>query len=191
MATISETHNAPHAGHNTLRANRIGLWIFFFSETFLFGAIISARYYLQTTHRPDELNQTFGLGITVILLLSSLSAYRAEVSAERGDHRGFMISILTTIVLGLVFVVGVGVEWYEAFAHFPPSSGFGTIFFTTTGLHGFHVLTGIVLLAFIAVKGRRAGTFGPGDYWGVEGSVKYWHFVDVAWLFIYPTLYLV
>ncbi len=191
MATIGEAHSAPHAGHDTLQASRIGLWIFFFSETFLFGAIISARYYLQDTHRPDDLNQVLGLGITAILLLSSFSAYRAEVSAERGDHRGFMIGIIATIVLGAVFVLGVGIEWYEAFSHFPPSSGFRTIFFTTTGLHGFHVLTGVILLFFIAAKGRRAGTFGPGNYWGVEGSVKYWHFVDVAWVFIYPTLYLV
>ena len=191
MATITETHGAPHHGHDVLKTSRVGLWIFFLSETFLFGVIITTRYYLQDTHRPDDLNQVLGLGITAILLLSSFSAYRAEVSAERGDQRGFMLGILATIVLGAVFVVGVGVEWYEAFSHFPPSSGFGTIFFTTTGLHGFHVLTGVILLIFVAAKGRRTGTFGPGNYWGVEGSVKYWHFVDVAWVFIYPTLYLV
>ena len=51
--------------------------------------------------------------------------------------------------------------------------------------------SGIILLIIVYVKGRKAGAFGSSNYWGVEGAVKYWHFVDVAWIFIYPTLYLV
>ena len=94
------------------------------------------------------------------------------------------------MVLGIAFLVGVGIEWNEAFAHFPEQTGFGTIFFTTTGIHAFHVLTGLILLTVILGLGRK-GRFTSGSSWGVEGSVKYWHFIDVAWVFIYPTLYLV
>jgi len=73
----------------------------------------------------------------------------------------------------------------------PPSNIFGTIFFTTKGIHATHVLTGLILLGIVYYLGRKPGRFGKGNYWGVEVSVKYWHFVDVAWVFIYPTLYLV
>ncbi len=59
-----------------------------------------------------------------------------------------------------------------------------------TGIHASHVLSGIIVLALI-YRRARPGVYGPGAYWGVEGAAKYWHFVDVAWVFIYPTLYLV
>ena len=59
-----------------------------------------------------------------------------------------------------------------------------------TGIHATHVLSGVVILGLV-LKGARSRDYGPGDYWPVEGAVKYWHLVDVAWVFIYPTLYLV
>ena len=186
------THTSPQARRqpSSLAINRIGLWLFLLSESFLFAAIISTRYFLRGLDRPDDLNQALGLGITLVLLLSSLSAYRAEMSSAHGDQKGFVRNILVTLVLGIVFVVGVGIEWAEAFKHFPPSTGFGTIFFTMTGIHAFHVLTGLAALAVVFGLGRK-GRFTTGSYWGVEGAVKYWHLVDVAWVFIYPTLYLV
>ena len=180
------------AHHAATRAviNRMGLWLFILSETFLFGALLTSRYYLQGVSRPDEVDQLLGLGLTAILLLSSLTAYRAEASAAHGNQGGFSRNILATIALGLLFMVGVGYEWQQAFHHFPPSTGYGTILFTTTGIHAFHVLTGVIALGFVYFLGRR-GRFTTGSSWGVEGTVKYWHFVDVAWVFIYPTLYLV
>jgi cytochrome c oxidase subunit 3 len=126
----------------------------------------------------------------MVLLLSSLTAYRAETFSSQGAQRGFRRNLLFTIGLGVLFLLGVGMEWREAFHLFPPPTGFGTIFFTMTGIHAFHVLTGLIVLAIIYGLGRR-GRFSSGSYWGVEGAVKYWHFVDVAWVFIYPTLYLV
>jgi cytochrome c oxidase subunit 3 len=184
------THAHPQT-HNTLAINRIGIWLFFLSESFLFGALIATRFYLRGMERSDHVDQVLGLAITVVLLLSSLTAYRAEVAAAHGDHRAFKLNLYATLILGLGFVAGVGYEWYLAFQHFPPSSAFGTIFFTTTGIHAFHVVTGIILLTVVAYLGRKPERFGPGHSWGVEGTIKYWHFVDVAWVFIYPTLYLV
>lgn len=179
-----------HATRSRAAINRLGLWLFIVSEACLFAALVSGRYYLQGLYRPVELNQTLGLIITAVLLVSSLSAYRAETASAHGDQAGFRRGMLVTLVLGAAFLVGVAVEWAEAFHFFPPSSGFGTVFFTLTGLHAFHVLSGLLVLALVYRLGRD-GRFGPGKYWPVEGAVKYWHFVDVAWVFIYPTLYLV
>ncbi len=186
------SHSVAHAGprYSRLAINRLGLWLFLTSECFLFGVLLATRYYLQGVFRPPEVNQVLGLVITIVLLLSSLSAYRAEMAAAHGDQKGFARNILATIALGGLFLVGVALEWKAAFADFPPGSGYGTLFFTTTGIHAFHVVTGLVALA-VAYNLGRDGRFAKGSSWGVEGTAKYWHFVDVAWVFIYPTLYLV
>ncbi len=188
MATLTHAHEERH---DVLGTKRLGIWMFFLSETFLFGAMISTRFYLQSMDRPDDLNQVLGLSITAVLLLSSFTAYRAETASTTGNHSGFVWYMTATILLGVLFLAGVGIEWYEAYLHFPPSTGFGTVFFATTGIHATHVLTDVVILGILLYQGRKKGTYGPGNYWGVEGSIKYWHFVDVAWVFIYPTLYLV
>ena len=171
------------------RANRLGLWLFFASETFLFAAFISARFYLAGTDKPDELNQTLALGLTVILLMSSISAYLAEVAIAHDDRPRFQFFLGTTMAFGLVFLVGVVLEFQEAMEYFPASTVYGSSFFALIGLHGFHVLTGVIALAVVASLGKK-GHFGRDDYWGVEGTIKYWHFVDLAWVVIYPTLYL-
>jgi cytochrome c oxidase subunit 3 len=181
---------AIHTVHDRLAINRTGLWLFILSESFLFGALISSRYYLQGVQRPSELNQPLGFVISIILVGSSLTAYWAETAASFGDQRRLLRNLLATIGLGLLFLAGVGVEWKEAFHYFPPSTGFGTVFFTLTGVHATHVLSGLLLLGLVYLLGRN-GRFTQGSYWGVEGVVKYWHFVDVAWVIIYPTLYLV
>lgn len=189
--TVQAQAPAHLPAHSRLPINRIGIWLFFLSESFLFGGLIASRYYLQGVQRPEEVNQVLGLAITAVLLASSLTAYRAETAASCGDHARFKSNLLATILLGLLFLVGVAVEWYEAYHFFPPSTGFGTVFFTTTGIHATHVLSGVLMLSIVFMLGRKPGRFSAANYWGVEGVVKYWHFVDVAWVFIYPTLYLV
>lgn len=179
-----------HPRYSRLRINRLGLWLFIISECFLFSALLSSRYFLLGLYRPAELNQPLGLAITTILLLSSLTAYRAESSAAFGNQGRFLRNVLFTMGLGALFLAGVVWEWAEGFHFFPPETVFGTLFFTLTGVHAFHVLSGMLVLLVIYLNGRR-GRFTPQNYWGVEGAVKYWHFVDVAWVFIYPTLYLV
>ncbi|MFQ5523905.1 MAG: heme-copper oxidase subunit III [Acidimicrobiia bacterium] len=171
------------------RANRLGLWLFFASEAFLFGAFISARYVTAGVDKPEQLNQALALALTVVLLGSSISAYLAESSIAHGDRRRFLRYVLVTIALGVVFLGGVVLEFREALEFFPPSTIYGSNFVALIGLHGFHVFTGVVGLLVIWNLGRK-GHFGPGDYWGAEGVIKYWHFVDLAWVIIYPTLYL-
>ena len=170
--------------------NRLGLWLFIVSESALFSAFLFSRYYLTGTSQPEGLNISLGFVITAVLLASSFFAYRAERSISRGDRRGFLMSTLITIGLGILFLVGVGFEWKEALAEFPPPDLFGTVFFTLTGLHASHLISGLVLLVLMFFHGRRGG-YSVESHWGVEAIVRYWHFVDVVWLFVFPTLYLV
>lgn len=187
--TLIGEHGGP-AEATRARANRLGIWLFFASESFLFAAVISARFFVLGTDRPPELNQPLGLAISLVLLLSSLMAYRAEVSIAFGDRPAFLRNVAATLGLGALFMAGVALEWKEGLEFFPPSTLFGSAFFTLIGLHAFHVLTGMLGLGAIWWLGRKR-RFSPDDYWGAEGVIKYWHFVDLAWVFIYPTLYLV
>lgn len=190
VATTAGEH-AQHAEHAEIRRrtiNQAGLWLFFLSELFLFSAFITARFVISGTDRPEDLSQLLGLAITSVLLLSSLTAYMAESAIARGDRVAFLRYLLATIALGLLFVSGVGLEW--TIAEFHLSEPYGTAFFSMTGLHGAHVVSGIVMLAMVYWLGVR-GRFSADSHWGVEGTIKYWHFVDVVWLFFYPTLYLV
>lgn len=171
------------------RANKIGLWLFIVSECFLFAAFLSARYFTTGTSKPHDLNQGLALLLTVVLLASSISAYLAETSIKHNHRRNFKIFTIATIVFGLIFLGGVVVELTAATLHFPPGTPYGTSYFMLIGLHGFHVVTGVIALVIVLFLGNK-GHFGSSDYWPVEGVVKYWHFVDLAWVLIYPSLYL-
>ena len=188
--TTETTRKEYHQDHSFQpRANRIGLWMFIFSECFLFAAFLSARYFTTGTERPAELNQALALAVTIVLLVSSVSAYMAEASIKFNYRRNFLIFTGITIAMALLFLVGVSIELHEATLHYPPETPYGSSYFMLIGLHAFHVVTGLIGLVIICAMGIR-GYFGSTDYWGVEGVVKYWHFVDLAWVIIYPTLYL-
>ncbi len=172
--------------------NRIGLWLFLLSDSFVFGGLLVARFYLLSLTRPP-LNQTLGLVVTSVLLLSSFFMNRAEASMEHGDRRGFIICIIVTLVLGLSFVAGVlGVEWPSAIAEgvTPSVNAAGAIFFMMTGMHALHVVTGLIFLTVVLRNGSR-GLYSSEKHWAVEASAVYWHFIDVVWIFFYPALYLI
>lgn len=181
--------SAAEAPRARLRINRVGLWLFILSESVLFAGLAMVRFSILGTYTHEDLSQLTGLVITAILLLSSLTAYTAERSMSDGDDVRTRRFLAATIGLGLIFTLGVAFEWYEALEAFPPSTPFGSVFFTMTGLHAFHVITGLVIIAIVYGRVRR------GDLetraWPVEASVKYWHFVDVVWVFFYPVLYLI
>jgi cytochrome c oxidase subunit 3 len=177
------------AAHGSrLHITRLGLWLFFLSESCLFGVFAMARFYVNGTHTPEELNQLLGLGLTSILLLSSLTAYRAETAIAHGRNEHGKLMLLATMALGLIFLAGVVVEW--SIAEFSPSDGYGTSFFSMTGLHASHVATGILFLG-LAYRFASRGKYSPEGHWGATSVVMYWHFVDVVWVFFYPVLYLV
>jgi cytochrome c oxidase subunit 3 len=168
---------------------RLGLWLFLLSDSFMFGGLYITRWYLLGGHRP-ELNQTLGLIVTSVLLISSFFMNRAETSIAHGDRKGFLISTAITLVLGLAFLAGVvGVEWRTA--PFSPGDGpQGSVFYMLTGMHAFHVFSGVLFLLVILRNGAR-GLYSAEKHWAVEACANYWHFVDVVWIFYYPALYLI
>jgi cytochrome c oxidase subunit 3 len=188
--TAHTAHAAPHESyHYKLATNRLGLWLFILSDAFMFAGLLVARSYLLGGRRP-ELDQTLGLLVTSVLLVSSFFMNRAETSIAHGDRRQFVISTAITALLGIGFLVGVvGFEWGNA--HFGPGDGAeGAVFYMMTGMHAFHVLTGVLFLLVVLRNGLR-GKYSAERHWAVEACANYWHFVDVVWIFFYPALYLI
>lgn len=171
--------------------NRLGLWLFLISDSFVFGGLMVMRMNLLGLTRP-HLNQTLGLFVTVVLLVSSFFMNRGETMMKSGNRQGFLNNTLITFILGLGFFIGVvAIEWPLA-AHegLTASSGAaGAAFYMMTGMHAFHVLTGLIFLAIVWVNGRK-GLYDERHY-PVEAAAVYWHFVDVVWIFFYPALYLI
>ena len=193
--------NAEHEGdHESYEyksgTNRLGLWLFLVSDSFVFGGLMVMRINLLGLTHPN-LNQFLGLGVTAVLLISSFFMNRGETMIKNGDRQGFLKNTLVTFVLGFLFLIGVVfVEWRLAaheglIASFgdPAKGPVGAVFYMMTGMHAFHVLTGLILLAIVWVNGRK-GLYDEKHY-PVEAAAVYWHFVDVVWIFFYPALYLI
>lgn len=205
--SVATVHQEEHTGHEPpfalqLRSNRLGLWLFCFSEIFLFAALLVARFFLWGNTRPD-LSQVLGLVTTSVLLLSSFAVNRAESGIAHDDRQTFQTWMLVAAFLGTLFFIGVVfMEWnifglegeiagIEMFGHLKPTDGvFGAVFFAMTGMHALHVLSGIVFLLIVWNNGRK-GHFSAERHWGVEAAAIYWHYVDVIWVFFYPALYLI
>lgn len=190
---VAVAHGGGSGGHghgeDREAINRFGLRLFIASESCLFAALVAARLYLAGFSKPEATNVGLGLLLTVILVASSALSYRGLGAVQRGDGAGAARWLTGTLLLGIAFVGGVAVEWSTA--EFPIASPYGTAFFSTTGLHASHLLSGIVALALL-VRLLRRGHFGPGSgTWGVTATVTYWTFVDLMWvLVIFPSLYL-
>jgi cytochrome c oxidase subunit 3 len=194
-----EAHDAHAGGHETyaerLRMNRLGMWLFFISEAFLFGALLATRFYLWGNTRA-EVDQYVGLIITSVLLLSSAAMYTADTAAEHGQWKVFSVASWITMILGAIFFFGVVIfEWglfpqiYKG--HLTPwGSKYGAVVFAMTGMHALHVVSGIVLI-FIMWRLARKKHFTAERHWGIEAAAIYWHYVDVVWIFFYPALYLI
>ena len=186
-----ESEPDEHSDDFKTGTNRLGLWLFLISDSFVFGGLMITRINLLGLTRP-ELNQLLGVAVTAMLLISSFFMNRGETLMHNGDRKGFLLNAGITFVLGLGFLLGVVlVEWpFAIHEGLTPSSGpAGAVFFMMTGMHAFHVLTGLILLAIIIANAKR-GLYDEKHY-PVEATAVYWHFVDVVWIFFYPALYLI
>ena len=189
----AEHHGVSEAAQEKM--NRLGLWMFFISEAFLFGGLLAVRFYLWGDTRP-EMDQTIGLIVTSVLLLSSITMYTSEIAIARGNRPLFLSMLVVTAILGLVFLGGVMVfEWglfpslYEG--HLSPGADkYGAVVFAMTGMHALHVITGVIFIGIVWNLGRK-GHFSEKKHWGVESCAIYWHYVDLVWIFFYPALYLI
>ena len=173
-------------------SNRLGLWLFLLSEAFVFAGLLTVRINLLGLTRP-HLNQVLGLGVTAVLLISSFFMNRGETLMANGDKKGFINNAMITFVLGLGFLLGVvAVEWPMAAREgLTASSGVaGAVFYMMTGMHAFHVFTGLIFL-LVVMNNARKDVYSAEKHWGVEAAAVYWHFIDLVWIIFYPALYLI
>jgi cytochrome c oxidase subunit III len=194
-ATHGHADHPPHAHHSSrIDSQLLGVLLFIISEAMLFGSFFTAYFFIRvvqdTAWPPDPF--TFPVAVagmnTVILLTSSATMHYALHSIKRGNRTGLQIGLAVTFFMGLVFL---GTQINEYFkAGFAISDGaFASVFYGLTGLHGAHVFIGLTLLAIMNVRTMR-GHFTPEKHMGVETAGIYWHFVDVMWIIVYSTVYL-
>lgn len=186
--TVHEHDTHEESYEEGTKRNRLGLWLFCFSEIFLFGALLAARFYLWGNTRPD-LDQALGLMTTSVLLASSFFMAWSESAISFDDRKTSLRSLLITAGLGILFLVGVvGLEWG---GELKPTDGvYGAVFYMMTGIHALHVLSGVILI-LINWNLMRKGRYSTDNHWGIEAAAVYWHYVDVVWIFFYPALYLI
>jgi cytochrome c oxidase subunit 3 len=128
---------------------------------------------------------------TVLLILSSFTAQFAVWGIRRGDRTAFLRNLSVTVVLGIVFLVMQGIDYALLYSEGIrlDSGTFGTTYFTLTGFHGAHVFGGVIMLAVVLYRGL-AGQFSARHHDAVEAASLYWHFVDVVWIVLFSTLYI-
>jgi heme/copper-type cytochrome/quinol oxidase subunit 3 len=190
-----------HVGHK-----KLGMWLFIVSDALTFSALLMGYSYVRAASEqwPTPFKFTpsivFSTVMTLCLLSSSLTMVMAVAASARQDKRKVRLWIFATMLGGLSFLVLHIYEWMhlikdehlrpfslpEEWLHRWPQASplFGATFFAITGLHMFHVLTGVVYLGWIAIRVHRM------RHEDVEISGLYWHFVDLVWMFVFPLIYL-
>ena len=177
---------------------KLGTWCFLASEVMLFGGLFSAYVLLRTgaAHWPrgsELLNVPLATLNTLILITSSVTMVMSWASLAMKDFKKYRIYMASTILLALGFLVVKGFEYGMKFSHhhYPSSETFYAIYFTLTGLHGLHVIGGIIVNAYFLFPGSALWWKDPEQFTGrVECAGLYWHFVDLVWIFLFPVLYL-
>ena len=190
---ISEPH--PVSG---VTNSKLGVWLFLACEVMLFGGLFSAYILLRTgvTDWPrghEVLNVPLATLNTVILITSSVTMVMSWASLELKKFSKFRLYMTITILLAIAFLVVKGFEYAHKFDHhhFPSTSNFYAIYFVITGLHGLHVIGGIIVNAYLLLPGSKMWKTNPEQFTGrVEAAGLYWHFVDLVWIFLFPALYL-
>ena len=196
-AHAAHVHGAhPPAAHKSSRvdATTLGMLLFIASEIMLFGSFFTAYFFVRVVNGFDWPPDGFHLPVFVaginsaILLTSSATMHWALQSIKRGNRAGLQAGLVLTFAMGLVFLLTQILE-YARIGFAPHENSFATIFFSLTGLHGAHVFVGLTLLLFATIRAFR-GHYSPEHHHGVELPGIYWHFVDVMWIVVYTTIYI-
>ncbi len=179
-----------------LANGKLGIWLFLASEVMLFGALFST-YIILRMGAPEwphgELNVVLGTINTIILIASSVTMVMAWASLKMNNFGKFRTYLGLTILAALIFL---GVKYFEYSAHLstgqgPWSSTFLAIYFTMTGLHGLHIIGGIIVNTYLWGPGAKMWKTEPVRFTNrIEIAGLYWHFVDLVWIFLFPMLYL-
>jgi cytochrome c oxidase subunit III len=197
VAAHAEAHAVhPPAAHQSSRvdARTLGMFLFIASEVMLFGSFFTAYFFVRVaagTAWPTSGHElpVFVAGLnTIILVSSSFTMHWALQSIKRGNRSGLQAGLTLTFLLGLSFLLTQLLE-YSRVGFAPYTDAFGTVFYCLTGLHGAHVFVGLTLLAAATTRAYR-GHYSPEAHLGVEIPGIYWHFVDVMWIVVYTTVYI-
>ena len=179
-----------------LANGKLGIWLFLASEVMLFGALFST-YIILRTGAPEwphgELNVLLGAINTVILITSSVTMVMAWATLKLKDWAKHRLYLIATFVLAGIFLVNKYFEYKDHFdkGETPAHSTFTAIYFTLTGLHGIHILGGMVVMLYFLGPGTKLWKKNPDQFTNrIEFTGLYWHFVDLVWIFLFPVLYL-
>jgi cytochrome c oxidase subunit III len=179
-----------------LTNGKLGIWLFLASEVMLFGALFST-YIILRTGAPEwphgELNVMLGAINTVILITSSVTMVMAWASLKLKDWAKHRLYLIGTFLLAGVFLVNKYFEYKDHFAkgETPAHSTFTAIYFTLTGLHGLHILGGMIVMLYFLGPGTKLWQKNADQFTNrIEYTGLYWHFVDLVWIFLFPILYL-
>lgn len=194
-----DDHHGPPVANRSSRVDPtvLGMLLFIASEAMLFGSFFAALFFVRVVNpsapdvwppHPYEFPVFVASVNTAILVTSSFTVHWATQAIKRNDRNGLRAGLVVTILLGLAFLLTQAVEY----AHIGFNTGdgaFASTFFGLTGLHGAHVFIGLTLLTIAAVRAFR-GHFSPEHHHGLELPAIYWHFVDVMWIVVWVTVYL-
>jgi cytochrome c oxidase subunit 3 len=197
-----------HAKHVDYTGAKMGMWIFLFTELLFFGGLflLYAVYrsdYLQGFHTAaEELDTVFGTVNTIVLITSSLTMALSIAAMNHNNKRLSLRFQAFTILLGMTFLVIKYFEWSAKIHHgiYPGSPEllersrgqiiFFSLYFVMTGLHGIHVIVGIIVIGFM-MKWSMQDIINTDDFIKLENTGLYWHFVDIVWIYLFPLLYLI
>jgi cytochrome c oxidase subunit 3 len=189
-------HGPPIANKSSrVEAPLLGMFLFIASEVMLFGAFFTAYFFVRVAAGTPWPTPPFHLPVyiaginTAILVTSSFTVHWALQSIKRDNHAGLKAGLLLTFLMGLTFLLTQILE-YSRIGFAPKDGAFATVFFCLTGLHGAHVFVGLTLLAFATTRAFR-GHYSAAHHHGVEIPGIYWHFVDVMWIVVYTTVYII
>jgi cytochrome c oxidase subunit 3 len=191
-----EHHGPPPANRSSrVEPQLLGMLLFIISEVMVFGAFFTAYFFIRVVSgdqwfpvQGHELPVAIAGINTAILVSSSFTMHWAQTSIKNDNRLGLKAGILTTFLLGLTFLF-IQINEYVHLGFAPHDFAQASVFYGLTGLHGAHVFVGLTLLAMVTIRAWR-GHFSPEEHRGVEVPGIYWHFVDVMWIVVYTTVYI-
>jgi cytochrome c oxidase subunit 3 len=193
-AQAGDHHGPPPANRSSrVEAPLLGMMLFIISEVMIFGAFFTAYFFIRIaegepwpapgTHLPVPV----AFVNTLILISSSFTMHWAETSIKRGNRFGLKAGMLSTFLLGCTFLF-IQINEYANIGFAPQDHAQQTIFYSLTGLHGCHVFIGLLILLAVTVRAFR-GHYSPDSHRGVAVPGIYWHFVDIMWIIVFTTVY--
>lgn len=198
-AQLVDETSRPEIPTNRPNMVAIGTMVWLASELMFFAALF-AMYFTLRSVNPEVwaedaslLNVPFAAVNTTILVLSSVTCQLGVFAAERGDVRGLRKWFIITFIMGAIFIGGQVTEYAEL-AHKGltlSSSAYGSAFFLTTGFHGLHVTGGLIAFLFVLARTYAAKRFTHEQATSAVVTSYYWHFVDVVWIALFATIYLI